>query len=313
MTTYRYGRLLHRLHGALPLVAFAVLLGACMTQDDAGEGTAVDSTLAAGTFAGPIGVQLYSFRNQLAEDVPGTLAQVAAMGFDEVEVFSLHGRPAAGFKQLLAENGLRATSFMVDYGRLRDSLDAVIADAKTLGAEYVVTAWIPHEEPFTREAAERAAADFNAWGERLRAEGLQFAYHVHGYEFQPSEEGTLFDALVAATNPEHVAFQMDVFWVFYPGQDPVALLEHYPNRWVSMHLKDLQQGVPRGDLSGHAPVETNVVLGTGQIDFPAVLKAAQEAGVKRYYIEDESPAVMEQVPQSLDYLRGGEKGRTRGE
>ena len=103
------------------------------------------------------------------------------------------------------------------------------------------------------------------------------------------------------TDPDLVKYEMDVMWTVFPGQDPVKLLKKYPNRWVLMHLKDLAKGV-EGNLSGGTDVKNDVVLGTGQTDYPALLKAAQEVGIKHYFIEDESPDILTQVPQSLKFL-----------
>ncbi len=132
--------------------------------------------------------------------------------------------------------------------------------------------------------------------------GLRFFYHNHGFEFVPHGEGTLFDTLVAETKPEYVSFEMDVFWTVHPGQDPVKLLQKYPNRWALMHVKDLRQGVKTGQLTGSEDVRNDVSLGSGQIDLPATLKAAQTVGVKHFFIEDESPVSTQQLPQSLRYL-----------
>ena len=143
----------------------------------------------------------------------------------------------------------------------------------------------------------------NRWGLSLKQAGLEFCYHPHGYEFRPSPEGTLFDLLAAKTDPAVVNFQMDVFWIAWPGQDPVKLLRTYPMRFPLMHLKDLRRGSKLGDLSGHAPEEASVPLGTGMLDFHAILHEARRIGVKRYYIEDEAPEAVSNIPISLKYLR----------
>ncbi len=109
--------------------------------------------------------------------------------------------------------------------------------------------------------------------------------------------------LFAETKPEFVSYQMDVLWIIFPGQDPVKLLEKYSNRWKLMHLKDLKKGVATGSLSGKTDLENDVVLGSGQTNYPSVLETAKKVGVKHYFIEDESPSVMEQVPQSLKYMK----------
>jgi sugar phosphate isomerase/epimerase len=250
-----------------------------------------------------IGVQLYSFRNQMKQDVKGTLAKVRAMGFTDVEAAGYNWESAASFRAMLDEAGLRCVSFFADYNKLRDDLDSVAKDAAALGAKYVIVGWIPHEGAFTVADCDRAVAHFNDWGQKLSDRNLRFAYHVHGFEFQPHEGGTLYDRLLTRTKPEHVAIEMDVFWVVHPGQDPVKLLKAYEGRTELLHLKDMRKGV-KGDLSGHADDETNVTLGAGQIDFPAIMRAARESGAKYYFIEDESSKSMEQVPESLRYLKG---------
>ena len=124
----------------------------------------------------------------------------------------------------------------------------------------------------------------------------------HINEFEPYGQGTLFDLLVAETDPKTVFFQMDVLWTVLPGQDPVRLLQKYPQRWMALHLKDLKKGVPTGSLTGSTDLTNDVALGTGQVDWPAFFRAAQKVGVKYYFIEDESPKVLEQLPQSLRFL-----------
>ncbi|MDD4788291.1 MAG: hypothetical protein PHO07_14040, partial [Pirellulales bacterium] len=110
----------------------------------------------------------------------------------------------------------------------------------------------------------------------------------------------------AETDPQTVFFQMDVLWVVLPGQDPVKLLEKYPRRWLLMHLKDLRKGVPLGSLSGSTDLTNDVALGTGQVDFPTLLRTAQRIGVEYYFIEDESPTAIEQIPRSLRFLESVE-------
>jgi sugar phosphate isomerase/epimerase len=247
-------------------------------------------------------LELYSFRREMASDLPGTLAKVHNLGFEEVEVPGLYGLSAENLREQLNKVQLRCGAIVTPYDELGGKMDAVIHNAKTLGAKYVICPWIPHGEKFTAQDEQKAARDFNHWGASLRAAGLEFCYHPHGYEFQPSSEGTLFDTLVRDTQPENVNYEMDVFWIVHPGQNPVALLEKYPTRFPLMHLKDLDKSTP-GNLSGSAPEESSVVLGQGKVDWPAVLLAARRAGVKRYYIEDEAPTALRQVDESLKYLQ----------
>ena len=115
-------------------------------------------------------------------------------------------------------------------------------------------------------------------------------------------DGTLLDLLMKETKPGVVYFEMDVMWVVFPGQDPTKLMEKHAGRWALMHIKDLKKGVPTGSLSGGTDNKNGVVIDTGQTDWPALLRASQKAGVKHYFIEDEAPTVLEQIPQSLKYL-----------
>jgi sugar phosphate isomerase/epimerase len=210
---------------------------------------------------------------------------------------------AADTAGALQAAGLRAASAFFDYERLRDDFSGLVRDARTLGLEYVICGWIPHDKMLTRADVDRAVASFNAWGPAARREGLRFGYHIHGYEFVESADGTLMDTLIDHTDPAHVTYEMDVFWVVRGGGDPVALLERYGRRIRLAHLKDIRRGTPIGIPTGQAPDEASVALGTGIVDWPPVLKAAVKAGVKWYFIEDEHPEAVKQIPQTVDFLR----------
>jgi sugar phosphate isomerase/epimerase len=252
---------------------------------------------------GPLGLEIYSLRRELAKDVPGTLALVRKFGFEEVEVPNFYGLTAGAFREQLDRLHLRCTAMVAQHERLSQDLKGVVDDARALGTAYVIYPWIPHQNEFSEDDCRRATRDMNGWGRSLKQAGLEFCYHPHGYEFRPSREGTLFDLLAAQTDPATVNFQADVFWIAWPGQDPVKLLRRYPTRFLLMHLKDIRRGTKLGDLSGHAPEETSVPLGTGMLDFPAILDEAKRIGVKRYYIEDEAPEAVSNIPVSLKYLR----------
>jgi sugar phosphate isomerase/epimerase len=263
---------------------------------------AANSTAGIGrSFKGPVGLQLYSLRDQFAKDVPGTLKQVRELGFKYVELAGTYGLSPDKFRQQLDANGLVPVAGHFPYERLRDDVDGVAREAMALGISYAGCAWIPHEGSFDEKECRDAIAVFNRAGEALAKRGIKFYYHTHGYEFEPNLNGTLFDLLLAETKPQFVRYQMDVLWVVHPGQDPVALLKKHGKRFELMHIKDLKKGV-KGDLTGHTDVTNDVTLGTGQIDLPAVLKAAKRAGVKWYFIEDESPTVLQQIPESLRFL-----------
>ncbi|MCY7349088.1 MAG: sugar phosphate isomerase/epimerase [Cytophagaceae bacterium] len=250
------------------------------------------------------GVQTYTFRVSMAKDVPGTLDKIKAMGFTNIEGGAPRGVTTPEFRAMLDARGIRCTSTGAGYDALADAAKTaeVIEKAKILGAEFIMTAWIPHKGAFDLATAQKAVADFNRAGKQFKEAGLTFCYHNHGYEFEKHEDGTLFDYIVKNTDPNYVSFEIDILWTFFPGQDPAALINKYPQRFKLMHMKDLKKGV-EGNLSGGTPQENDVVLGTGQLDIPAILKAARKSAIKYYYIEDESPQPDQQVPETLAYLK----------
>jgi len=254
------------------------------------------------SFKGPIGLQLYSLRDSFKTDVPGTLEKVRAFGFRNVELAGTYGMAADQFKTLLASYGLRPVAGHFPYEQCRDNPEAVAQEAKALGMKYAGCAWIPHEGDFDDAECREAIDVFNKAGQVLARHGLRFFYHVHGYEFQPRGDETLFDKMMRETKPKWVTFEMDIFWVAFPGQNPVKLLEKYGRRWQLLHLKDMRKGLATGSLTGSTDVTNDVALGAGQIDLPPLLRAAKKAGVKWYIIEDESPTVEQQLPVSLRYL-----------
>jgi sugar phosphate isomerase/epimerase len=254
-----------------------------------------------------IGVELYSFRNQFPKDIPGTLRRIQNMGISKVEGNSTYGLSVAEFKKMLDDNKLKMVSIAADFAKLETDLFSVIGDAKTYGAKYVVCFWIPHKDTvFTIEDTKKAVEVFNKAGKTLRENGLTLCYHAHGFEFRPYENGTLFDYLVTHMNPAYVNFEMDVFWVKHPGQEPTELLKKYPGRFLLMHLKDRKPGTP-GNQNGGADVESNVVLGQGDVGIAAIMKIAKKSGVKLFFIEDESSRSFDQVPESLAYLKSLKK------
>jgi len=254
------------------------------------------------SFKGPLGLQLYSLREQFKKDVPGTLDEVKKFGFKYAELAGTYDLPPEKFKQELETRGIQPIAAHFAYERYRDDAESVAREAKALGLKYAGCAWIPHEGDFDEKKCREAINVFNKSGEAMAKHGLKFFYHVHGFEFQPYGQGTLLDLLLQETDPKHVSYEMDIFWIVFPGQDPVKLLEKYPKRWELAHLKDMRKGTKTGLLTGSTDVKNDAALGSGLMDMPAILRAAKEAGIKWYFIEDESPWSEQQIPQSLKFL-----------
>jgi sugar phosphate isomerase/epimerase len=250
-----------------------------------------------------IGVQLYSFRNEFTKDVPGTFEKISKMGIRYLEGGGTYGMSTEDFKAMLKKNNLEVVSIGASFEELEKNPQAVVESAKAQGVKYVVCFWIPHTgNDFTVEDANKAITVFNSAGKVLADNGINLCYHPHGYEFRPYNNETLFDHLTKNLNPAYANYEMDVFWIKHPGQDPLALLRKYPNRFKLMHLKDRKPGTP-GNQNGNADVESNVVLGQGDVGIADLIKEARKLGLRYLFIEDESSRSMEQVPESLKFIR----------
>ena len=254
------------------------------------------------SFKGPIGLQLYSLRDQFKKDVPGTLDEVKSFGIKYAELAGNYNLTPEKFKEELSSRGIHAVSGHYPYEKFRDDPEGIAREAKALGLRYAGCAWITHSGDFDEKTCREAIKVFNHAGKVLAQHGIRFFYHVHGYEFQPYGNETLLDLLFKETDHHDVHYEMDIFWIVFPGQDPVKLLAKYGSRWELMHLKDMKKGTKTGPLTGHTEVTNDVQLGSGQIDLPPLLHAAKKAGVKWYFLEDESPTSEKQIPQSLKYL-----------
>ena len=305
----------------ISFAAFALTLAAvqaCTTRADANADSAKASTTTTttrdtvaahdisyqGDFKGPLGVQLWSFRDLAKTDPVAMMSTVRRMGFTDVETAGLYGMTPAQFADALQKAGLHARSMHVDYNELKDHPDSVIATAKALGAKWVGLAWYPHDDKkgFTEADARKAIADFNTFGKALKAGGISFFYHDHGFEPVKYGNGTLLDEMISKTDPALVHFEMDVLWTWLPNVDPVALIHKYPGRFKLMHIKDMKPGGARGSLSGGIPAEQQAAIGEGQVPWPQLLEAAQKDGFEYYFLEDETPDPMVNVPKSVAYL-----------
>jgi sugar phosphate isomerase/epimerase len=250
------------------------------------------------------GMVSYTYRNSFAKDMAATLDTLKNLGIQDLEFSNLFGKRASEIRKMLDDRGMYCSSFGVSYADLTAKTREVGTNAKTLGARFVRVAYIAHDGPFTLEMAQKAVEDFDKAGKILKDDfGLLFCYHNHGYEFVPYLDGTLMDYIVQKSNPEYVNFEIDILWSFIHGQDPAKLIARYPGRFLLLHLKDLRKGA-KLNAEGSTATENDVALGTGQLDLPSILKVAKKAGIKHYYIEDESPAYARQVPISMKYLEG---------
>jgi sugar phosphate isomerase/epimerase len=292
----------------LPIIALLMACAACQNSDpNTNNSTAAQPTAVGKAMQEKTALQLYSLRDQFAKDVPGTFDFVAkTLKIKEIEHAGFYGKTAAAYKAELDRVGLVPKGGFYSFGEYRDSIQKIVADCKALGIDHVGCAWIDHEDNnFGRADAEKAIKVFNDAAKVLAANGITFYYHTHGYEFKPAEEGgTLFDLMAKNCDPAQVKFELDTYWVHHAGVRVTDLLQKYGNRFYALHIKDMRKGEPTGLFTGHSDVSNSVVLGTGQLDMPAILKKALEVGVQKYFIEDENANVQAQLPLSIAYLYG---------
>jgi sugar phosphate isomerase/epimerase len=239
------------------------------------------------------GLQLYTVRDRLAADLPGTLRLVAEAGYREVELFG----PVSPVVRTMAENlrrhRLSAPAMHAGYEELRDDPGTVAADARILGAGFVVCPSIDAELRRTPDDWKRVCRSLAASGRALRERGLTLAYHNHDFEFVPFADGTTpFGLMTTATDPRDLKLELDVYWVAKAGLDPVRTLEERRDRIVLLHLKDLG--------ADGATVE----LGAGRLDFPAIVRTALAGGVRHLFVEqDDSADPLRSIATSLAFLR----------
>lgn len=258
-------------------------------------------------FSQEVGIITGTARQLMRDNVEEGLKTLQAMGIKYLEGATGHrDMPREAYKALLDKYGFDVVAGGTSFEKLqnRDSVAVIIENLKFFGAEYAVCYWIPHKDNnFTAEDMQKGIEVFNKAGKQFAEAGISFLYHAHGYEFRPHPAGgTLYDYMMEQLDPLYVNIEMDVFWMRNPGQDPAALLRKYPGRFPITHLKDRQKGTP-DNLNGRQDPERNVVLGSGDVNISAVMKAARETGVKYHFIEDESSRAAYQLPMHLNYLR----------
>lgn len=256
-----------------------------------------------------IGIQLYTVRDALRRDYDGTLAELAAIGYREVESGKDHdlASPTA-MRAALARHGLISPSYHVDWQSMTTNWSKVIEDNKIVGRTYIVNPWIDEEVRNQPDGWKRAAEILNQAGETSKAAGIQLAYHNHWFEFVPSAEGKLpYDILLEHLDPSLVKMEMDLGWIKVGGQDPVKYFQRYPERFVMVHVKDIHEIPDPASLrAGRFAGEKMTILadvGSGIIDWKRILAHSEEAGIQHYFVEHDNPAnPMETARASYDYL-----------
>ncbi len=255
-----------------------------------------------------LGVQIYTVPDQFGKDPEATIKAIKDIGYKEIELVygTLDKSVPLSKKYGLAPVSIHLDSALVTTGPKPngDDLSAAITKAKTAGAKYLV---VPYVDPANRP---KDAAGFSEFGKKLQAAGEQvtkaglgFCYHNHAFEFAPLPDGKRpLDVMLEACDPNVVKLELDIFWVSITGSDPAATLKQYSGRVSLVHLKDKMKGAATA-LNESVPKETFVEIGSGAVDFPAVLAAAAAAKVEHYFVEqDQSADPLASLKKSYQYL-----------
>lgn len=250
-----------------------------------------------------LNVQLYTVRDAVGKNLEGALEQLAGLGYKNIELFGYNGtffgKTVSEFKTILANTGIKVLSShhttgiaMKGKGTLTDGWDKAIEDIHAIGAEYMVCAFLfPNER--TPENYKSLPAMLEKAGTATKAAGIQFAYHNHDFEFEKLDDTLVYDFLLKNTSGDLVKMEMDLYWISKAGQDPVAYFEKYPGRFAMWHVKDMEAGT-----------KAITEVGNGTIDFDRIFAARKKAGLKYWFVEQDTSKrdMFESLKISRDYL-----------
>lgn len=260
-----------------------------------------------------IGLQVWTVRNQLEQDIPGTLRAIKSAGYAQIEL--MRTLNARAFLPTAQELGLGITSAFIDWDALVKptatsavDLAATVKLGREIGLKYLVFGYIDKGNRETIAQMKRHAAAANTYGHQCRDAGIQLCYHHHSFEFAPLNDGrtTGWEILVHDLDRALVKFELDVFWLALGGLDPLKTLQDLRGRVAQVHLKDLAAGTPRNWDEGAVPPEAFKELGQGGLNLKKIIETCAATGVEQCHVEqDQSPDPLASIATSLEYLRRG--------
>jgi sugar phosphate isomerase/epimerase len=255
-----------------------------------------------------VGVQLYTVRDAMKSDFEGTLAKVAQIGYKEVEFAGYFDHSPKDISALLKKDGLTAPSCHVAYDVVENKWDQQIEAAHTIGHKFIVCPWIEPKQRQEPDGYKRAADLFQKAGEVSKKAGIQFAYHNHTFEFQPSEAlgGKLPYDILLATDPNYVKMELDLCWITVAGKDPIEYFNKYPGRFPLVHVKDMKvlpKGAEGPTASPDKEMPNMTDVGSGVIDWKHIFSHDQKAGIQHYFVEHDFPSdAFASITKSYAYL-----------
>ena len=275
-------------------LAGGLILPSCMNSESSEESTALDMATAGTRKVENVGVQLYTFRDALKEDVAGTLKKISDMGYKQIEsarssAGHYYGLSATEMKKACGDLGMVLRSGHV---QLDKNFDKTVEEAVASGQEYLICSSMPADGQ-TIDNYKATAEAFNKAGEQCKANGIKFGYHNHEYEFESENGQVLYDVLMDNTQADLVHMELDLGWVIVAGKDPLDYFAKYEGRFPLWHLKDM-------DMTEKQSTE----FGNGGLDILKMLQNGEKSGVKHIFVEQEEYTVgpFEAMKDNMDYL-----------
>ena len=268
------------------IIAAAAFAAGCTRE----AGQAVEAAGADTTNAAPLGLQLYTVRDLMAENLAATLELVANIGYREVEFAGYFDTPPEDVRRHLDAVGLRAPAAHIGYEEFAANLGGVIEHAVAVGHEFVVVPAVPGHERGTLDDYLRHADNFNRWSEACRDAGLRFAYHNHDFEFGEIGGQLPYDVLLAATDASRVEMELDLAWARAGNADALKYFEAWPGRFPLCHIKDFNNG-------------EEADIGEGDVAFERIFAGAKQAGLQHGFVERDHPAdARESIRHNFDAI-----------
>ncbi|MEM9644500.1 MAG: TIM barrel protein [Planctomycetota bacterium] len=262
-------------------------------------------------YANRLGLQLYTVRNQMAEDPVATLEAVAKAGYAQVELMNID-QEAVKLAAIARDNGMAVHSAFMNWQAITSpdqpngpSIDETIDLAQRIGLRHVVFGYIGKDARNTADKIRKIADTANMAGEKTRHAGMRMCYHNHSFEFEPIDgKRSSFDLFVKRFDPQKIEFELDVFWAKLGGRDPEELMRTLSGRISQVHLKNLKEGVETIYDEGLVPADAFQEAGDGIIEMANIMKLAKKIGVDQCHVEqDQSPAPLDSIRESIDFLR----------
>lgn len=257
--------------------------------------------LQAGKKGKALGLQLYTLRSTIGNDPKGVLQKVASYGYKELEAYSYRDGKIFGMDYTEFCNYVKSLKMKVTSGHYGldlikgDTWKKAVDDAKKNGQDFMVMPYLQEPDRKTIDQYKTICADLNAAGDVCNAAGVRFQYHNHAFEFDTVDGQIPYDVMLKELDPKKVGMELDLFWVVNAGKDPVKYFEAFPGRFEQWHIKDMNKGDKM----------KNTAIGSGSIDFKALLTKAKMAGLKHAYVEQETydGEPIDEVGKSAAYLK----------